>query len=444
MVAQIVNVEWKRWTFILFLALMLMACGGGAGSDDDGGPDNGGNGDGTDSGNRGDTPPSTPPTCMRYYKVVDAYGNQLTTYDDDGNEKPLTIQGTEYANISVTVDRVADVEAAGGRMVPEIDNGQTTRRFNCVGWVFRGLNCHGGSCGDAPYGGYGWNPVVDVVHKDFTRAGLLRELSFYEDYEVGDICFFYDAADPAHTLPKHVAEVVADNWWGATVRAPDGHTGVFDAELGAEWFDQKNYDGDVDCYRWVGDPPRTVPDTEAAAANSNSCSDGDEGEGGDGDGGEADRDGDGIGDASDNCPYTHNPDQIDSDGDGVGDLCDDVDNSDDGDRDEDGIDDYTDNCPNDHNPDQIDSDGDGIGNACDITPCPDYQRVTGACGGILEGCVEGFYCSRQTIACEQEVCPEGAGRTYTLECCCDCWADQSRRNVYDPCRPGFLLRCEPR
>jgi hypothetical protein len=424
------------WALFLFLAITLIACGVEGGGDDDGG-----GGD-----NRGDNPPSTElATCVRYYKVVDAYGNQLTTVDDQGNPKPLTIQGTEYADISVTVDRVQDIEDAGGRMVPEIDNGQSTRRFNCVGWVFRELNCHGGSCSDAPYGGYGWSPVVDVVYKDFTRAGLLRKLAYYEDYEVGDKCFFYGAEDPAHTVPKHVAEVVADNYWGATVRAPDGHTGVFDAELGAEWFDLKNYDDDVDCYRWVGDPPRTVPDTEAAADNANSCGDSDDGDDGDdGRSGDADRDGDGIGDPDDNCPLTHNPGQIDSDGDGIGDLCDDVDNRGDGDRDEDGIDDTDDNCPNTHNPDQIDSDGDGIGNVCDNTACPEYQRVTGACGGNLEGCIEDFYCSRQTIACEQEVCPEGAGRTYTLECCCDCWEDKSTRGVYDPCRAGFLVKCVPR
>src|SRR6478752_1406082 len=35
-----------------------------------------------------------------------------------------------------------------------------------------------------------------------------------------------------------------------------------------------------------------------------------------------DFDGDGVPNASDNCPYTPNPDQADSDGDGKGDVCD--------------------------------------------------------------------------------------------------------------------------
>jgi hypothetical protein len=113
-----------------------------------------------------------------------------------------------------------------------------------------------------------------------------------------------------------------------------------------------------------------------------------------------------------------------------------------GDRDDDGVSDGKDNCPDDKNPDQVDSDGDGDGNECDDTPCPEYDVVTDPCGGP-NGCIEGFYCSTQTIACEQETCPEGSRRTYTLECCCDCWDDKSLRGVGDPCRPGFLIKCVP-
>lgn len=112
------------------------------------------------------------------------------------------------------------------------------------------------------------------------------------------------------------------------------------------------------------------------------------------------------------------------------------------DGDDDGVPDCADNCPVDKNRDQIDSDGDGLGNECDETACPDYEVVTGPCGGP-NGCVEGFYCSTGTISCVQETCPEGARRTYTLNCCCNCWDDQSLRNVADPCRTGYLLRCSP-
>ncbi len=385
---------------------LLIACGSGGGGDDNDGirADDGSNG--------GSTPSNQRASCMRYYKVVDAYGNQLTTYTEEGFPVPLTIKGVEYSDIKpdALTDRTGDIRDNGGAMVPDIDNGESTRRFNCVGWSFRKLNCHGGSCPPDPYGGFGWNPVVDVVFKDFTRAGLLRKVDWSESREVGDKCFFFDENDFWHTQgPKHVAEVVVGGWWSedVIVRAPDGASGVFDAPLNAAWFNK--YQGTVDCYRWVGDPPRTVPDIEAAENDPNSCSDTDD----DDDNGSGTDDGDG--------------------GDG---------GTDDGD--DDGKVDSIDNCPYNYNPDQVDSDGDGLGNVCDETPCPEYQIVTESCGAALDGCIEGFYCSRETIACEQEVCPEGAGRTYTLECCCDCWADKSLKGVYDPCRPGYLLKCVPR
>jgi len=79
----------------------------------------------------------------------------------------------------------------------------------------------------------------------------------------------------------------------------------------------------------------------------------------------------------------------------------------------------------------------------DTFVCPEYPPDGKSCGASLDGCIEGFYCSTETIACEQEECPPGSGRTYTLECCCNCWGDNGTVNVYDPCRAGFLLRCDP-
>ena len=42
-----------------------------------------------------------------------------------------------------------------------------------------------------------------------------------------------------------------------------------------------------------------------------------------------------------------------------------------------------------------------------------YLAADGTCQ-----CPEGYYHDRSTVACEQVECPEGAGRTYTLECAC--------------------------
>lgn len=129
-------------------------------------------------------------------------------------------------------------------------------------------------------------------------------------------------------------------------------------------------------------------------------------------GGERDRDctpvtfydPDGVGDACDNCPEDHNPDQQDSDNDTIGDACDncrdvynpkqeDLDRDHQGDAcesdtdgdsirddqdpcprdrsndaDKDGICGDVDNCPDQRNPDQFDVDKDGFGDTCDNCP----------------------------------------------------------------------------
>ncbi len=106
-----------------------------------------------------------------------------------------------------------------------------------------------------------------------------------------------------------------------------------------------------------------------------------------------DLDGDGIANGSDNCPMLFNPIrpvdngvQGDADNDGVGDLCDPTPlgadpTVDSDDKDGDGIPNASDNCPYDANTDQLDDDGDGAGNICD--PCPDSPNpMYGSCGTI--------------------------------------------------------------
>ncbi|HLD22221.1 MAG TPA: S8 family serine peptidase [Patescibacteria group bacterium] len=53
-------------------------------------------------------------------------------------------------------------------------------------------------------------------------------------------------------------------------------------------------------------------------------------------------------------------------------------------------------------------------------------------------CAAGFYFSRETIACEQTTCPNGAGRTYTLECKCP----EGTKALY-ACTVGLVVACVP-
>jgi hypothetical protein len=94
----------------------------------------------------------------------------------------------------------------------------------------------------------------------------------------------------------------------------------------------------------------------------------------------------------------------------------------------------------------------------DLTPdaltCPVYLTSVGfcagendcaaggsacACNGGNYCCIPGFCWTRYIAGCSQETCPPGAGRNYTNHCACPA----NTKEVYDPCRPGFLVSCDP-
>lgn len=67
-----------------------------------------------------------------------------------------------------------------------------------------------------------------------------------------------------------------------------------------------------------------------------------------------------------------------------------------------------------------------------------YQLSEKEVGGYGD-CPAGFYWSRETVACEQKVCPDGAGRTYTLECKCP----EGQTGVYACGITGYMVACIP-
>ncbi len=131
-----------------------------------------------------------------------------------------------------------------------------------------------------------------------------------------------------------------------------------------------------------------------------------------------DADGDGAPDATDNCPFASNRDQLDGDGDGVGNACDncaEASNSTQLDTDGDALGDpcdsdldgdtfanQVDNCPNVANPSQAnldsdakgdvcdtDSDGDGFPNVEDLCPAMSHvpnELITDGQGHVVAGC----------------------------------------------------------
>ena len=332
-------------------------------------------------------------TCVREVQILNDDGTPIYIQDEHGNTKPLTVRGLQFNRIEMSEQYQRDMRASviegGGTYVENLDGGVPNARFNCVGWSFRGLN-----------DGNGWAPDVDKVYRDFMAAGLLERV--YGTPAVGDKCFYFDDNYIWNgDVAKHVAEVeTVDLQGNVTVRAPDSQSGVFDCDLNCQYVADKPWV--PYCYRWAaGHAPQTAP-IEGADRTDKHCRDDEPGEPPD--------------TGSDEPEPVEDGDMIPAE---------------------------IDNCPEHNNPYQIDSDGDGIGNDCDPTPCPTYEIVDEGCGG----CTEGFYCSsggQGTGACEQIECPENAGRTYTLECCCDCWEDKTYVTVYDPCRVNFVLFCAVR
>ena len=71
--------------------------------------------------------------------------------------------------------------------------------------------------------------------------------------------------------------------------------------------------------------------------------------------------------------------------------------------------------------------------------CPANGPACACPAGSEFCCTPGFCYTRYIAGCSQETCPAGAGRNYTNHCTCG----PTFKSVYDPCRAGILLRCDP-
>jgi hypothetical protein len=358
-------------------------------------------------------------SCGRRYILLGPGDQPITYTDANGNEQPVVVHGREfggdYMDPKTRDDWIKRITDGNGTYVHDnpVFQGSPTWRFNCAGYVTRALN-----------GGRPWTASPSVMLEALIRADLVTEITEDKEAQPNDIVFYFQ---PGNDDPGHVAEIrrVQPGTFVTTitVRNADEQTGLWEAEIDAKYFfgswmqrsvgnpyeTKAKYDRRKIYRLKAGRWPKTKADP-SFATNPSNCDAKPAADGGTGT-----QDGGAGQDAGGSGP----------------------------DRDDDGVLNEQDNCPDDPNPDQVDSDEDGKGNECDPEPCPTYEVITDPCGGP-NGCIEGFYCSRQTIACEQETCPENARRTYTLECCCDCWADKTYRGVSDPCRAGFLLKCVPR
>jgi hypothetical protein len=71
--------------------------------------------------------------------------------------------------------------------------------------------------------------------------------------------------------------------------------------------------------------------------------------------------------------------------------------------------------------------------------CPAGGAACACAPGSEFCCTPGFCYTRDIAGCMQEICPPGAGRTDLDHCICPV----GMRSVFDPCRAGLLLRCDP-
>ncbi len=222
---------------------------------------------------------SDKPNCKRQYILVDQFNNPLTYVDSNGVTRQAVVHGNVWFNNDVP-DKVRNnyidaVEVKGGGTYVTDDPiypGEPSKHFNCAGYAFRSFN------GYQP-----WTSDPGDMFEVLNGANLLYEVSD-STAKPGDIVFYYAPGATTSTRPAHVAEVHQIQFGGSsmvTVRNADGQSGLFDADIDADYFTGNFFEAarypTHRIFRWLdGAPPSVIPDV-SVTGNGAYCGEGDSG-----------------------------------------------------------------------------------------------------------------------------------------------------------------------
>lgn len=218
-------------------------------------------------------PASTSSNSCRVNLTMAAPDGTPITYQKDGQTVTASLECSRYRDFTMppnlAAKRTAEVLAGGGTYVAAFDGGQPSRRYNCAGFSFRELTSSNSLNCSAP------NAL-----KTLTAAGLLTKKPVSEAVVNDKIFFFqttkvYGWATDRATEPAHVVVVHSVAGGEVIVRAPDNHSGVFDAPLDAEYFVADN-SWEPEAYEWTdGVIPRVIS-TVDPKADPRFCDDSDD------------------------------------------------------------------------------------------------------------------------------------------------------------------------
>ncbi len=208
---------------------------------------------------------TTKMSCAREFYLLDANRNRIK----DANGNDIRVGGTVFnpsvnegfATSTPGQNLAARVAAEGGTAFDYTDpqtrvvyQGEPTRRFNCAGFAFRHF-----------VNGRQWIADPGRMFNAFTAADLLVEVPEAEAQRDDFVFFSYDGG-----VIGHVAQVDTVNAGlfstDVTVINADGPTGMFRADVNAQWY--QKYVGGRKYYRWRNGPPRFEAMTERTERNS--------------------------------------------------------------------------------------------------------------------------------------------------------------------------------